>query len=76
MSTAELLRVIALLSTWARGDFDAVEIVLDEGRPDMVAHLVEFTLLVLDQNCDGNGLAYLEWLGDQARTLHAQEADR
>ena len=74
MTTADVLRAIALLSAWARADHEAVKILLDEGRPNVIAHLLEFVLMVLGQNTDGNPLAFLEWMGDQARAIQADEA--
>ncbi|SER12312.1 hypothetical protein [Microlunatus flavus] len=73
MTTGQLLQVIALVSARARHDEEAVKLLITEAGPHVIPNLIELLLLVLQQNTEGNAIAYLRFLSEQALAIQADE---
>lgn len=76
MSTADLLRVISIVGAWSRGDAQAVEVLIQDQGPELFADLLEFVVMVIDHNTEGQAGLFLEWMSGQALAIQAQEAKR
>ena len=76
MGIEQVLRTIALISAWHRRDDEAVQLLITDAGPHVIADLIEFSLMIIGQNVGEGTSAYLDWMGDQARTIQASEADR